>query len=241
MVHETLKLAIATVPRDTATDDTEEKIPVNIRKARNKSNSRFPARAWVWMRGIAACWVVAIVTTVGTSAQTSPQETTHHTEVPIVEPRSEDVSTIDSIIKASYETISGPAGQPRQWGRDRTLYIQNAYFVQTGVNHRTGKAIYRGMTYQEYADTAGPGLEQNGYFEREIGRSAQVFGHVASEMSAWEARIEANGKIMARGVNSIQLVNDGKRWRITSINWDQETPENPIPQNLLTDNTRDPR
>jgi dienelactone hydrolase len=175
------------------------------------------------------------------SAQNSPQENPRHTVVPIVEPRPEDVSTIDSIIKASYETISGPAGQPRQWGRDRTLYIENAYYVQTGVNRKTGKTIYRGMTYQEYADTAGPGLEKYGYFEREIGRSVQVFGHVANAMSAWEARTEANGKVIARGVNSIHLVTDGKRWWITSINWDEETPDNPIPRDLLTGDTGNTR
>ena len=154
--------------------------------------------------------------------------------IPVIEARAKDVSSIDAIITASYETISGPAGQPRQWGRDRTLYISNVYYVQTGVDPKTGKVISKGMTYQEYADTAGPDLEKYGYFEHEIGRSVQVFGHVASAMSAWEARTEANGKVIGRGVNSMQLVNDGKRWWITSINWDNETPDNLIPKDLLT-------
>jgi hypothetical protein len=166
-------------------------------------------------------------------AQDVAHVTSHHMAVPTIEARPEDVSSIDSIIKASYETISGPAGQPRQWGRDRTLYISNAYYVQTGVDPKTGKVVSHGMTYQEYADSAGPDLEKYGYFEREIGRSWRVFGHVASAMSAWEARTEANGKVIGRGVNSIQLINDGKRWWITSINWDQETPDNPIPRDLL--------
>jgi hypothetical protein len=69
------------------------------------------------------------------------------------------------------------------------------------------------MTYQGYADTAGPDLEEYGYFEREIGRSVQVFGRVASAMSGGES--EPNGKVIGRGVNSLQLVNDGKRWWIT--------------------------
>jgi hypothetical protein len=169
----------------------------------------------------------------GVSAQSAAPGTPHHTVVPTIEARPEDVRSIDSIIKASYETISGPAGQPRQWGRDRTLYISNAYYVQTGVDLKTGKVVSHGMTYQEYADSAGPDLEKYGYFEREIGRTIRVFGHVAIAMSAWEARTEANGKVIARGVNSIQLINDGKRWWITSINWDEETPDNPIPRDLL--------
>jgi hypothetical protein len=54
-------------------------------------------------------------------------------------------------------------------------------------------------------------LEKYGYFEREIDRAVKVFGDLASVMSAWEAR----------------------RWWITSINWDEETPNKPIPRDLL--------
>ena len=162
------------------------------------------------------------------------QDTTRqHRVIPTVAARREDVATIDAIISTSYETISGPAGQPRQWGRDRTLYIPAAYFVETGVTS-AGAGYSRGMTYQEYADLAGPELERSGYFEREIGRSVSVFGHVASVMSAWEARTQESGPVVARGVNSIQLINDGHRWWITSINWDSERPDNPVPAYLTS-------
>lgn len=189
-----------------------------------------------WKRGASRLTVLVLVAAMhrpSAGAQDVAHATPHHTVVPTIEARPEDVRSIDNIIKTSYETISGPAGQPRQWGRDRTLYIPNVYYVQTGVDPKTGKVISHGMTYQEYADSAGPDLEKYGYFEREIGRTLSVFGHVASAMSAWEARTEANGRVIGRGVNSIQLVNDGKRWWITSINWDEETKDNPIPGDLL--------
>ena len=37
-----------------------------------------------------------------------------HVDRPIVEARAEDVSTIEGIVKASYETISGGVGVPRE-------------------------------------------------------------------------------------------------------------------------------
>jgi hypothetical protein len=209
------------------------------KRGERMSNNRAIARwdfLYHWKRGARCLIVLVLVAAVHRSsvgAQDVAHVTPHHTAVPTIEPRPEDVCSIDSIIKASYETISGPARQLRQWGRDRTLYIPNVYYVQTGVDPKTGKVVSHGMTYQEYADSAGPDLEKYGYFEREIGRTLRVFGHVASAMSAWEARTDANGKVIARGVNSIQLVNDGKRWWITSINWDEETPNNPIPHDLL--------
>jgi hypothetical protein len=209
------------------------------------SNDAAIIRSWAFARprkrGARRFIVLVLVVVMhrsGVSTQDVAHATTHHTVFPKIEPRPEDVRSIDSIIKASYETISGPAGQMRQWGRDRTLYISNVYYVQTAVDPKTGNVINQGMTYQEYADRAGPDLEKYGYFEREIGRAVRVFGHLASALSAWEARTEANGKVIARGVNSIQLVNDGKRWWITSINWDQETPDNPIPRDLLMSDTK---
>jgi hypothetical protein len=36
-----------------------------------------------------------------------------------------------------------------------------------------------------------------------------------------------------RGINSIQLFNDGKRWWIVSIYWQQENARAPIPQEYL--------
>lgn len=36
-----------------------------------------------------------------------------------------------------------------------------------------------------------------------------------------------------RGVNSFQLWFDGKRWYVVSIFWEAETPEHPIPAELL--------
>ena len=39
---------------------------------------------------------------------------------------SADVGTIADIMRVSYEVISGPAGTPRQWDRDRTLYMPGA-------------------------------------------------------------------------------------------------------------------
>src|SRR2546428_14011071 len=49
--------------------------------------------------------------------------TRRHVDVPAVAPRAAHVATGDGIVKAYYDVITGPAGQPRQWARDRSLYI----------------------------------------------------------------------------------------------------------------------
>jgi hypothetical protein len=152
-------------------------------------------------------------------------------DVPTVAPRPEDVSTLDGIMKAFYETISGPAGQPRQWGRDRTLYIPSVRFVAIEV--RNGKVVANVMDHQTYVDQANEFFVRGGFFEREIHRVTKSFGNITQVFSTYESRLKADGPIVERGVNSIELFYDGNRWWIAAATWDSERPDNPIPKELL--------
>ena len=156
---------------------------------------------------------------------------TRNVKVPTIEPKAEDTSTLDGIIKAFYETISGPAGQPRQWARDRTLYIPNIRFVAMGVNG--GKITSRILDHQSYVEWVNDGFLRDGFFEREIHRVTRRFGNTAHIFSTYEARQTPTGPVIDRGVNSIGLFHDGKRWWISSVMWDGERPDNPIPKDLL--------
>jgi hypothetical protein len=46
-------------------------------------------------------------------------------------------------------------------------------------------------------------------------------------------RSEADEEPFARGINSIQLLNDGSRWWIINIYWTAESKNNPIPVEYL--------
>ena len=101
-------------------------------------------------------------------------ETNTSVKVQTIAPRPEDVSTLDDIMKAFYETISGPAGQPRQWARDRTLYIPGVRFVATGI--QDGKIDARVLDHQSYVDWVNDDFVRQGFFEREIHRVARGSG-----------------------------------------------------------------
>ncbi|HEU5154874.1 MAG TPA: hypothetical protein VFU03_09110 [Gemmatimonadales bacterium] len=155
-----------------------------------------------------------------------------HIQVPTQSPRAEDVSSLDGIMKAFYEVVSGPAGQPREWARDRTLYLPDIRFVQTGVD-RTGKANTVVMTHQEFVDGTDGGMVKNGFFETEIHRQTRTFGNVSTILSSYDMRSKPDGAVLGRGVNSLLVVWDGKRYWIASVAWDDERPGNPIPADLL--------
>ncbi|HET7209562.1 MAG TPA: hypothetical protein VFI95_23515 [Terriglobales bacterium] len=153
-------------------------------------------------------------------------------EVPKIAARAEDVSTLDGIMKAFYEVISGPAGQPRQWSRDRTLYIPDIRFVMMAQD-KSGKPAARIASHQQFVDAADPVLVQKGFYEREIHRTTQRFGNIAHIFSTYESREKSTGPITARGINSVELFWDGQRWWIASAIWDEERPDNPIPAEYL--------
>lgn len=146
-------------------------------------------------------------------------------------PRPEDVGTIDGIITAFYDVVSGPAGTPRQWQRDSTLYIPRVRFVAMDV--RDGKPVAAVMDHAEFVAGYNRAFVDRGFFEREIHRVTKRFGNIAHIFSSYEYRATENGPVQGRGVNSIQLYWDGARWWIASATWDDERPDNPIPAEFL--------
>ncbi len=153
-------------------------------------------------------------------------------QTPPADPK--DVATMESIVAAVYDVISGPSGQKRNWDRFRSLFTSGARLIPTGRNPQTGEVISRARTPEEYITRSSPLLEQNGFFEREISRRVERFGNIAHIFSTYESRHKADDeKPFARGINSIQLMNDGKRWWIVTIFWQGEDDKNPLPAEYL--------
>jgi hypothetical protein len=192
-------------------------------KKEGKMNNHFK----FWMVG---CAVAVLSGGLSASSQANPKV---HVDRPVVPARAEDVSTIEGIVKASYETISGGVGVPRQWGRDRTLYDPYMRFVSMGKDPKSGKITRSSGSEQDYADHADAYFVKAGFTEHELAHTIHRFGDVATVLSSYEGKETASNKPADRGVNIFQLYNDGKRWWILSIAWDEERPDNPIPAELL--------
>lgn len=156
-----------------------------------------------------------------------------------------DVATMDSIISALYDVISGPAGKKRDWDRFRSLFAPGARLIPTGARRPpgtkpdaplTGNEEHgsRVLTPDDYITRSSSLLEERGFFEREVARRTEVYGHIAHVFSTYEARHKAEeAKPFMRGINSIQLMNDGKRWWVVTIFWEAETEKTPLPEKYL--------
>ncbi len=88
-------------------------------------------------------------------------------------------------------------------------------------------------THQQYVDATDSSFVAKGFDEHEIHRITHRIGNIAHIMSTYETRNIPSGPLLGRGVNSLDLFWDGKRWWIIAASWDDERPGSPIPPEML--------
>ncbi len=143
-------------------------------------------------------------------------------------PLKKDISSLDGIINAYYEVVSGPEG-PKQIERDKSLHHPDAHVMISGEDQQ-GKAFLRSMTLDEYHKNA---AGNSAFYEKEIHRKTETYGHITHVWSTYEYTFSPDGPVKGRGINSIQLYHDGDRWWILGWMYDSERKNNPLPTKYL--------
>jgi hypothetical protein len=165
------------------------------------------------------------------SSAQQPSATSPAVAAPAAKPA--DAASIDAILHAAYDTISGPAGRERDWNRFRSLFVSGARLAAVVPDSKGGRRIVV-MSPDGYVQHGDPYFQKNGFFEHEIARRTEKWADIAQVFSTYESRHGANdAKPFERGINSFQLMNDGHRWWIVTIFWQGETTDTPIPKEYL--------
>lgn len=145
-----------------------------------------------------------------------------------------DVASLDAIMKAVYEVISGDAGQKRDWNRFRSLFHKDARLIPASTNAQTNLTNANAVTPEEFIERSSPFMEKEGFYEREVARRVDRYGNIAQVFSTYASYHKADDKTpFQRGINSFQLLYDGNRWWVVTIYWQGETKDNPIPKEYL--------
>jgi len=151
-----------------------------------------------------------------------------------------DVDTIEHIMAAVYDVISGPAGD-RDWNRFRSLFYKDARMIPSG-RRPDGTIGARTSSVEDYIERSRPFFLKEGFFERAASNKVDEFDHMAHVWSVYESRHSKEEKEpFQRGINSFQLINDGKRWWVLTIYWQGEDKGHPIPSKYLGKPTGIPR
>ena len=147
-----------------------------------------------------------------------------------------DVESIDAIIAATYDVISGAAGKKRDWARERSLFYPGARLIPTAtVPGKTDVDLAPlVLDVEGYIQRVEPLFAREGFYETEVARRTEQFGRIAQVWSTYESRHDpSEAKPFMRGINSFQLFNDGERWWILSIYWQHESKQHPLPEKYL--------
>jgi serine/threonine protein kinase len=147
--------------------------------------------------------------------------------VKVPEAKVEDVKSLGAIMRAIYDVISGPAGD-RDWKRLRSLVLPQARFTEVGKGP-DGATFVILWNVDDFVRDAKEVFSKESFYENAIVNQAQSYGNMTQVFSSYESRHAPGEKPFQRGINSIQLLNDGRRWWVISIAWDSERPDNPLP------------
>lgn len=146
---------------------------------------------------------------------------------------SENVLTIDTTINTLYKVISGEKGEKRDWNLFKFLFHPDAKLITSGKD-TDRKFQIRYMKPDDYIKSSGKWMTDTGFIEKEMHRTVDAYGNIAHVFSTFQSFYsKTDEEPFMRGINSIQLLNDGKRWWIMTVFWDNETRWNPIPRNYL--------
>ncbi len=174
---------------------------------------------------LAAAWPAA-------AQDSALTETPTRSTVPVAAPG--DVASIEAIITALYDVISGPKGEARDWDRFRSLFVPEGYLIPTSFPEGSPRARAQMLGVEDYITRAGPFLEEHGFFEVEVGHVAERFENIAHVFSTYESRNTADQtEPFQRGINSVQLMWDGERWWVVNVMWRGVGPEHRIPEKYL--------
>ncbi len=147
--------------------------------------------------------------------------------------RPADVASVDAIIAALYDVVSGPAGKVRDWDRLRSLFAPDGKMGVIGARPGGGFG-HRSMTVDDYIARSSKTFSEMGFFETELARTSDSFGQLTHVFSTYEARKAAtDAKPFMRGINSLQLYNDGTRWWVVSLLWRAEDDKLSLPEKYL--------
>jgi hypothetical protein len=147
-----------------------------------------------------------------------------------------DVESIEEVVSRLYATISGAAGEARDWDGFRALLLPGARMIPTNRAIHDGQGGHPPdvMDAEKFIRTTAPVVETMDFYERQIAMRVERFGCIAHVWSTYESlRSPDHAQPFARGINSIQLYHDGARWWVVSVFWDSERADNPIPPRYL--------
>jgi hypothetical protein len=170
-------------------------------------------------------WVLVLAAALGLAVSAAAQEKA----AAWPKARPADVRSVNAIVLATYDSISGTSSRGADLQRFQSLFKPEARLID--VSYRNGKPAMVVRTIQEFVDavskvpTTGPHR-----YEREIARRTDTYGNLVQVWSTNKYGTVGTPKPAGYGINSITLTWDGTRWWIIAVTWKNQSPGQMVPE-----------
>jgi hypothetical protein len=134
----------------------------------------------------------------------------------------EDVQSVNAIINAYYDVVSGSSSEPWEFERDKYIHSKNAVITKLD---ESGKAESHNLEAEYIPLGLSP---KEDFYEKELKRIVSTYGNIAQVWSAFEIRTDPKTESNIRGLNSIQLHYESSRWYIDSWICEMESEKSSV-------------
>lgn len=138
-------------------------------------------------------------------------------------------ASLEELTKALDDAISGPGDKDRTCLRQLLLPDARLTPIRKAAD---GSFTPRDLTLDDWIDAVSK-RGSEAFYERQVKVQRESYGHFAHLWSTYEIRPTPDGKATVTGINSVQAVFDGTRWRVLSVLWEPETTAGPVPEKYL--------
>ncbi len=138
-------------------------------------------------------------------------------------------ATLDQLPKAVDDAVSGPGNKDRTCLRAVLMPEVRLIPVTVTADGQVKTTIF---SVDDYIDRVAKRGDKP-FYEHQIKYATETYGNIAHLWSTYTVTETPDGKPIVRGINSIEAVNDGTRWRVLEISWQAETPATPLPAQFL--------
>jgi hypothetical protein len=147
-----------------------------------------------------------------------------------------DTKSVQNILDAYYDCISGPIGKKRDFERLKNLFHPDARLIYSNWSNETGKAyLLVFKTVDEFISKLGY-LDKKGFYEHEVSNITHSFSSVTQVFSTYRFRVEDKSIPNGQGITSYDIFYDGERYWILSMFWAAENQKYKIPEKYLKKN-----
>ncbi|KUG07366.1 nuclear transport factor 2 family protein [Solirubrum puertoriconensis] len=143
------------------------------------------------------------------------------------------LTELNAVVHDLYDCISFGPGKRPNFRLMRRIFLPQAHLINANGTQPQLLTLDAFINSIEANLNAG---KFTAFEETEVKHTTEVFGKVAHRFSTYEARFTP-GSVEPDivGINSIQFVHADGRWQVSSIAWNDQTPERTLPEQYQPD------